>query len=86
MKLNTPGYKIATGCSARNKGYCLFAVSDTKPAIVTLDANTNNPPWYPSLELLSIMIRPFARTHPQAQFAGSYSDNNNINTIYSPTD
>lgn len=35
IKINTPGYALS-GCSLYNNGYCLFSVSNIKPAVVSL--------------------------------------------------
>lgn len=83
IKLNTPGYTIATGCSAIKNGYCLFAASDTIPAIMDISVNTNNPPWYPSLAAFEHYDSGRSHVFPQATFAGSYSGDNNVNILSS---
>jgi DNA-binding beta-propeller fold protein YncE len=35
IKLNTPDYKITSGCTTIANGYCLFGVSDTQQATIT---------------------------------------------------
>lgn len=37
IKINTPGYTIISGCSPISNGYCEFSVSDTAPAILSVN-------------------------------------------------
>lgn len=39
IKIKTPGY-TPSGCSPFSNGYCLFSVSDTKPAVITINSTT----------------------------------------------
>ena len=36
IKINTPGYSIATGCASITNGYCLFSVSDSSPTHIII--------------------------------------------------
>lgn len=39
IKVSTPGFP-PSGCTQSSNGYCLFTVSNTSPALITLSANT----------------------------------------------
>ena len=85
IKINTPGYTIASGCTTIDNGYCLFAVNTTTAATISLAADSNNPPWYPSLEAFEHYNSGRSHVFPLATFAGSYSGNNHIDTLSSST-
>lgn len=83
IKLNTPGYTLSTGCSVIKNGYCLFSASDINPASISITANTNNTPWYPSLEAFEHYNSGRSHVFSAATFAGSYLGGNYVNTLSS---
>ena len=40
IRINTPGYSVATGCTSIANGYCVFSVSDTSPAHIIIHGPT----------------------------------------------
>ncbi len=84
IKINTPDFN-PTGCTMINNGYCLFSVSQTSAANISItNANTTNAPWYPSLEAFEHYNSGRSHVFPEATFAGSMGGDNVVNTIYSP--
>ncbi|KTC92359.1 hypothetical protein [Legionella cincinnatiensis] len=84
IKINTPGYKL-TGCTLINNGYCLFTVSNTSAASITITkTNNTNAPWYPSLQAFEHYNSGRSHVFPEAIFSGSMNGGNTINTIKSP--
>lgn len=84
IKINTPGYTPGN-CTPVSNGYCLFSVSSSVPANIPISINTNNPPWYPSLEAFEHYNSGRSHVFSDAQFAGSYTGENLVNTLSSAT-
>lgn len=83
IKINTPGYTL-TGCTMINNGYCLFVVSNTSAASITItNTNNTNAPWYPSLEAFEHYNSGRTHVFSQAAFGGSMSSSNTVNTLAS---
>lgn len=82
IKLDKPGYRVA-GLTPTKKGYYLFSVSDSSPANIQIIPP--NSPWYPSLEAFEHYDSGRSHVFPEATFGGSYSGNNIVNTLSSPT-
>ena len=79
---NNPSY-LLTGCTPITNGYCLFSASDKSPANISI--GYANPPWYPSLEAFEHYDSGRSHVFPQAQFGGSYSGENTVDTLNSTT-
>lgn len=82
IKIDHPGYRVA-GLTPTKNGYYLFPVSHTQPANILIIAP--NPPWYPSLQAFEHYNSGRSHVFPEATFGGSYSGNNIVNTLNSPT-
>lgn len=57
IKINTPGYSLA-GCTLIGNGYCLFSVSSTAPASITVSKNGQTTLTSKSLLALSVNCPP----------------------------
>ena len=83
IKINTPGYTLS-GCRTIQNGYCLFTVSNTSSANITLtNSNNTNSPWYPSLEAFEHYNSGRSHVFSGAYFGGTMNGTNTINTITS---
>lgn len=82
IKIDQPGYRVA-GLTPTKDGYYLFPVSYTQPANILIIAP--NPPWYPSLQAFEHYNSGRSHVFPEATFGGSYSGNNIVHTLNSPT-
>lgn len=84
IKINTPGY-TPTNCTPASTGYCIFSVSNSTAANIPININTNNAPWYPSIEAFEHYNSGRSHVFSAAQFAGSYTGSNTVNTLASTT-
>lgn len=67
-----------------SNGYCLFSVSNTTAANITISfANNTNAPWYPSIEAFEHYNSGRSHVFSQATFDASMSGGNTVNTIQS---
>lgn len=83
IKITTPGYEPA-GCTMISNGYCLFSVSNTSAATISITASNNaNNPWYPSLEAFEHYNSGRSHVFAQAFFGGSMTSVNTVNTLSS---
>lgn len=82
IRIVNPGYRLA-GLTPLKNGFYLFSVSNTSSAnFLIIPPNT---PWYPSLEAFEHYNSGRSHVFPEATFGGSYSGNNNVTTLSSPT-
>lgn len=82
IKIDAPGYRVA-GHTPLNNGYYLFSVSDSSPTNLLIIPP--NAPWYPSLEAFEHYNSGRSHVFPEATFGGSYSGNNFVDILSSPT-
>lgn len=82
IKIDNPGYRVA-GLSPLKNGYYLFSVSESSPANILIIPP--NYPWYPSLEAFEHYNSGRSHVFPEATFGGSYTGNNTVDILSSPT-